>query len=120
MERDAGAPYAGRQGGNQRSWWQPPRSGVTTLLVLGAVMLLCFGALLGASWTTQVLGGVSRRHAAERRMLNEGWRALEDARRGPGRTPSEPVYCARCHQRVSESSWLLAVPALTDEEDDGT
>lgn len=97
---------------------------MTALLALGALMLLCFGALLGASWTTQVLGGVSRRHAAERRMLNEGWRALEDARRAPdsalSRIHSEPVYCARCRQRVSESSRLVVMPASTDEEDDGT
>ncbi len=90
------------------------------LFAVGAAMLLCFGALLGASWTTQVLGGISRRHAAERRMLNEGWRALEGARGTSRRTRDEPVYCPRCHHRVSELSWLLVTPALSGEEDDGT
>ena len=85
------------------------------LLATGAIMLLCLGALLGASWTTQVMGGVSRRHAAERRKLNEGWRALEIARR----TAGEPLLYAR-YRKPSESSWLLVVPATVDEEDDGT
>ena len=89
---------------------------MTILLLGGAVLLFCLGGLLGASWTTQVMGGVSRRHAAERRSLNESWRALEAARR----TRGEPAYCARCHQTLSESSWLLVAPAVTDEEDDGT
>ncbi|HEY3259200.1 MAG TPA: hypothetical protein VGJ95_02860 [Pseudonocardiaceae bacterium] len=88
---------------------------MTTLLLVGAVVLFCLGGLFGASWTTQVMGGVSRRHAAERRSLNEEWRGLYDAQRNRG----EPMYCARCHKELSESSWLL-VPAMNDEEDDGT
>jgi hypothetical protein len=85
------------------------------LLAVGAVVLLGLGALLGASWTTQIMGGVSRRHAAERRRLNDAWRALEDARSARG----EPTHCARCHQRLSRSTWLMVVPATRDE-DDGT
>jgi hypothetical protein len=88
---------------------------VSLLLVVGAAVLVCFGGLLGASWTFQVMGGVSRRHAAERRSLNDGWRALEDAKRARG----ERVYCARCYRTLSDASWL-AIPVLTDEEDDGT
>jgi hypothetical protein len=89
---------------------------MTILLLGGVVMLLCLGGLLGATWTTQVMGGVSRRHAAERRSLNESWQALETARR----TRGEPAHCARCHQKLSESSWLMVAPAMVDEEDDGT
>jgi hypothetical protein len=85
------------------------------LLFVGAVVLFCLGALLGGSWTTQALHGVSRRQAAERRKLNEGWRALEAARRSRG----EPVSCARCHQALSQAGWLMVIPALA-QDDDGT
>ena len=85
------------------------------LLAVGTVVLFCVGGLVGAAWTTQAMGSVSRRHAAERRTLNDGWRALADARQASG----APVHCARCHRHVSESSWLTVVSAH-DEEDDGT
>ena len=87
---------------------------MTALLVVGSVVLVSVGGLIGATWTTQVLGGVSRRHAAERRSLNHGWRALENARRARGDT----VHCAQCHQRLSESSWMLV--GQPPEDDDGT
>lgn len=86
---------------------------MTVLLVVGSVMLISFGGLVGAAWTTQVLGGVSRRHAGERRSLNHGWRALENARRARG----DSVHCARCHQHLAESSWMFV---SQPEEDDGT
>lgn len=86
------------------------------LLVAGAVVLVCLGGLVGATWTTQIMGNVSRRHAAQRRSLNDGWLALEDARRARG----ESAYCARCHLELSESSWRLVSQALNEEEDDGT
>lgn len=87
---------------------------MTALLVAGAVVLACFGGLVGAAWTTQVMGSVSRRHAVERRALNDAWQAVEDARRARG----ESVHCARCHKQLSDASWQLV--ALNDEEDDGT
>lgn len=83
------------------------------LLVVGSVVLFSFGGLVGAAWTTQVLGGVSRRHAAERRSLNHGWRALENARRAR----NDSVHCAQCHQRLAESSWMYV---SRPEDDDGT
>jgi hypothetical protein len=86
---------------------------MTALLVVGSVVLFSFGGLVGAAWTTQVLGGVSRRHATERRSLNHGWQALEDARLARG----ESVTCARCHQQLSESSWLF-VSQQSPEDDD--
>jgi hypothetical protein len=86
---------------------------MTALLIIGSVVLFCFGGLVGAAWTTQVLGGVSRRHASERRSLNHGWRALEEARRARG----EPVTCARCHQRLSQSSWLFVTQPSPEDDD---
>ena len=85
-------------------------------LIIGAVMLFCFGGLVGAAWTTQILGGVSRRHAAERRNLNNGWRAFEDARRAR----DESVLCARCHRELSEMSGLYLTLQLGPDDDDGT
>ena len=86
---------------------------MNAVLVVGAVVLFCFGGLIGAAWTTQVLGQVSRRHAMERRSLNSEWLALENARRARG----EAVHCARCHQRLSESYLAVSHVAL---DDDGT
>lgn len=45
---------------------------------IGLVML-CFGMLLGASWTVQALDQRCRRLAAERRKLNEWRLALQGA-----------------------------------------
>jgi hypothetical protein len=71
------------------------------LVVSGAVMLFLLGGLVGAAWTTQTLGSVSRGHTTERRLLNAGWRALEDARRAKG----ESALCRRCHRPLSEPMW---------------
>jgi hypothetical protein len=94
------------------SWRHSAVVRMTPLLMVGALVLFSIGGLVGATWTTQVLAGVSRRHAAERRSLNHGWRALENARR----TRGDSVHCARCHQRLAESSWMLV--GLPTEEDD--
>ena len=87
-----------------------------TLLLVGAVLMLCIGALVGASWTTQVMAGVSRRHATERRFLNESRQALEAAKQARG----GPVHCDHCRRELSGSRWLVVVAAQADEEDDGT
>jgi hypothetical protein len=84
------------------------------MLLIGAVVLFCFGGLVGAAWTAEILGGISRRHAGERRSLNDGWRALAEARRARG----EPAHCARCHRDLAESGWALF--AAAEEDDDGT
>jgi hypothetical protein len=88
---------------------------VTALVVLVAAVLLCFGGMLGASWTTQAMSGVSRRHADERRNLNRGWRELAAARQ-----TRSGAYCPRCDRRMTETNWLLVVDPPQDEEDDGT
>jgi hypothetical protein len=85
------------------------------LLLVVAIVLVCAGGLLGASWTTQVMGTVSRRHAAERRNLNDGWRELAAARQASGAT-----LCPRCDQSLIDTSWLLVFEPPLDEEDDGT
>ncbi|HEY0637816.1 MAG TPA: hypothetical protein VGD67_09230 [Pseudonocardiaceae bacterium] len=86
-----------------------------TLALAAAAVLICLGGLLGSSWTAQALTTVSRRHAAERRNLDNGWRDLAMARRASG-----PVRCARCERTITDTSWLLVVDPPLDEEDDGT
>lgn len=85
------------------------------MLVVAAVVLICLGGLIGATWTTQVMGTVSRRHATERKNLNDGWRALQDAKQSDG----DPVHCARCHQTLAMSGRpLVSATAYIDEDDD--
>jgi hypothetical protein len=86
----------------------PSTAGLTS----GAVVLFLLGGLAGAAWTTQTLRGVSRGHTAERRLLNTGWRALEDARRAKG----ESTLCRRCHRPLGEPMWQHM--ARTRGEDD--
>lgn len=84
------------------------------LLLVVSAGLLCFGGLLGASWTTQIMGKVSRRHATERRELNQGWRELAAARRA-----GDAVLCPQCDDQLTGSGWLLVIEE-EDDEDDGT
>ncbi len=58
------------------------------LHLLVAVLLVCLGVLLGATWTIQILQSRLRRQAEERRRLNAErhrlnaeWAALRAARR---------------------------------------
>lgn len=51
-------------------------------LALGALLFLCFGVLLGATWMTQALRPKLRWQAEERRRLNQEWVALQDAHLG--------------------------------------
>lgn len=88
---------------------------MTALLPLVAVVLVCVGGMLGASWTTQAMSTVSRRHATERRDLNEGWQELAEARQ-----TSDAALCPRCDRPMTDPSWLLVVDSSLDEEDDGT
>jgi cell division protein FtsL len=60
-----------------------------TVMLVGVLLAVCVGALVGSTWTTQALEGSFRRHAAERRQLNEEWSAL-DAQRDQHR------WCPRC------------------------
>lgn len=82
-----------------------------TLTVLGALLLVCLGLLLGATWTTQALQPTLRRQAEERRRLNEEWVAVRTARQQRGR-------CPRCASPLSECDWFFA-PTLVEYPPDG-
>jgi hypothetical protein len=58
-------------------------------ILLGAVFLICFGVLLGATWTTQSILPKLRQQAEERRRLNEEWLAVRAARRQLAEDSSE-------------------------------
>ncbi|HET9256824.1 MAG TPA: hypothetical protein VFO16_16720 [Pseudonocardiaceae bacterium] len=80
--RPAGVPGPG----DTPSWRGSPRN-TMILPVCGAVMLMCFGVLLGTAWTTQLLQPRLRRQAEEQRKLNEEWLALRAVRRGRATCP---------------------------------
>ncbi|MFN2503240.1 MAG: hypothetical protein ABR540_03220 [Acidimicrobiales bacterium] len=75
-----------------------------TVLLLGVLLALCFGVLIGSAWTTEVLGGRFRHHAAERRRLNEEWAALRRLR-------AELRRCPRCDD-------VLGPPQLVSAAED--
>ncbi|MGH3884963.1 MAG: hypothetical protein ACRDSZ_00065 [Pseudonocardiaceae bacterium] len=83
-----------------------------TLQVVVAVLLVCFGLLLGASWTTQALQPRLRQQAEERRRLNTEWSALRTARRQRG-------VCPRCGSPLSQRDWYDPPTVVDDRPDDG-
>ncbi len=78
---------------------------MTILLVVGLVLIVV-GALVGSSWTIQALEGRTRQHAAERRRLNEEWRAVRAYRARQRRCIDcddeldyrQPALLARMHE----------------------
>ena len=81
-----------------------------SVVALGAVLLVCLGLLLGATWTTQVLHHKHQQLAGERRWLNEQWSMIRTARREgfeeshrQGRAPGEWCWCWCYQQRLAES-----------------
>jgi hypothetical protein len=66
--------------------------------VLSAVLLVCLGTLLGATWTTQACQPKLRRQAEQRRRLNAEWVAVRAARRQQGE-------CPRCGQLLTDRAW---------------
>jgi CHASE3 domain sensor protein len=58
-------------------------------ILLGAVLLVCFGLLLGVTWAIQALQPKLRQQAEERRRLNAEWVAVRAAR-------SQRESCPRC------------------------
>ncbi len=80
-------------------------------MVLGAVLLVCLGLLLGATWTVQALQPTLRHQAAERRRLNEEWSAIRTAYQRRGK-------CPRCASPLSERDWSVAPLAVEDPPDD--
>ncbi len=94
-------------------WRDAPQSAVTLQASawLGAVLMVCFGLMLGATWTTQALQPRLRRQAEERRRLNEEWSAVRTARRQRGE-------CPRCASPLSERDWYFAPTPVEDPPDD--
>ncbi|MGH3547935.1 MAG: hypothetical protein ACRDQU_07430 [Pseudonocardiaceae bacterium] len=82
-----------------------------TLQVLSAVLLVCLGMLLGATWTIQALQPRLRRQAEERRRLNQEWLAVRTAHRQRG-------DCPRCGSPWSERDWYIAPATVEDRPDD--
>lgn len=78
-----------------------------TLVVLSAVLLVCLGLLLGATWTVQALQAKHRRLAQERRKLNTEWSAIRSTRH-------QSATCPRCASQLPAWDWSAAP---TDEED---
>jgi hypothetical protein len=77
------------------------------VILVVAVLLVCLGLLLGASWTTQALQPKLRHQAEERRRLNEEWQAIHDARQ-------QRDECPRCASPLSERDWRFA-PTVVEE-----
>jgi hypothetical protein len=71
---------------------------MVTLIVLCAVLLVCLGLLLGATWTVQAMQPKLRRQAEERRKLNEEWSEVRAARRRRN-------VCPRCASQLSGWDW---------------
>jgi hypothetical protein len=79
--------------------------------MLIGVLLVCFGLLLGATWTIQAAQPRLRRQAEERRMLNDEWAALHVARQ-------QLNVCPRCGIPVAECYQYLAPAMVNDPLDD--
>jgi cell division protein FtsL len=67
-------------------------------ILLGAILLVCFGLLLGATWTTQAIQPRLRQLAEERRRLNEEWVAVRA-------THHRLRECPRCGYPLTGQDW---------------
>lgn len=77
------------------------------LLMLIGILFVCFGLLLGSTWTIQALRPRLCHQAEERRKLNEEWAALRTAHEKQQR-------CPRCGIPLDERYWYIA-PAIVNE-----
>jgi hypothetical protein len=80
-------------------------------MALSAVLLVCLGLLLGATWTVQALQHKLRRQAEERRRLNAEWVAIHTAHQ-------QRVKCPHCESSLSTWDWFVAPVDMEDEPDD--
>ncbi|HEY6422617.1 MAG TPA: hypothetical protein VIY28_05075 [Pseudonocardiaceae bacterium] len=71
---------------------------VLTGMAVVAVLLVCFGLLLGVAWTTQAVQPRLRQWAEERRQLDEEWSRLRTFRH-------RRSECPRCARRLTERDW---------------
>jgi hypothetical protein len=69
---------------------------MVTMVIVGATLLICIGALLGTTWTGRILkrrlDQEANQQAQERRMLAKQWAAIHE-RRG---------QCPRCSDPLPE------------------
>jgi hypothetical protein len=97
------------------SWRNAPRIGVIPQVVawilVGAVLLVCLGMLVGASWTSLVMQPKLRRQAEERRQINEEWRALRAAR-------AARESCPRCANPLPAQDWYPVSTLVEDPPED--
>jgi hypothetical protein len=77
-----------------------------SILVVGAVLLICLGMLLGTSWTVNFQHRKFRQQADERRRFNEEWSVVYAARRKRDECPrcaaplsEETGYCSGCRRQ---------------------
>jgi hypothetical protein len=110
LERDYTLPHypVDRPSRGSASSWRDTPPSTVSLTVLGAVLLVCLGLLLGATWTTHTSQSMLRRQAEERRRLNEEWMAVHTER---GR-------CPHCANPLSEYDWFVA-PTQVEYRPDG-
>jgi hypothetical protein len=77
---------------SQPRWNLPPITMSTVWIVgLGGLLMLCFGMLIGSTWTVQILNRQFRRLAIERRELNATRLALQDT----------TLRCRRCGNLIA-------------------
>lgn len=80
-------------------------------IALAAILLICIGLLLGATWTTQALQPKLRQRAEERRRLNEEWAAARATRR-------HGQICPYCDYPLTEADWYGEQTIVEDPSDD--
>jgi cell division protein FtsL len=109
---------SGPQPGSETSWRNAPQRRVSTQvlawLAVAAVLLVCFGLLLGVAWTTQAIQPKLRQWAEERKQLDEEWSRLRTLRHQRG-------SCPRCARHLSERDWYFFPPTVVadqSEDDD--
>jgi hypothetical protein len=79
-------------GAYQPQWDLPPITMSTVWTVgLGGLLMLCFGILVGSTWTVQILNRQHRRLAIERRELKATRLAMQDT----------ILRCFRCGNLIS-------------------
>lgn len=78
---------------------------------LSAVLLVCLGLLLGATWTIQAMQPNLRRRAEERRRLNEEWATVRTIR-------LRQTVCPRCGNPLSTRDRYTAPTLVQDPDED--
>jgi uncharacterized paraquat-inducible protein A len=100
---------------SKTSWRNAPQPAVIHQalgwLMLGAILTVCFGLLLGATWTTQALQPKLQQQAEERRRLNQAWAAVRAARH-------QVITCPRCGCPLNARYWYRTQESEQDPPED--